>query len=219
MIKSHVTTPNPGLLHPQSPGTASQLSSPTLSDSSTASDESYLPHFNEDPRTTVQVLGTYSSGTQAEVTYGELYDAVHPNQRTPVVIKTYWMEVMAPLTSEVKAYRQLESLLQGGSIPQLLGIIAPFPRDWVGIVMENVGPSLASETWDSLTWNEKNTHYNSLCLIHRLGVEHGDIALRNIARRSDGALAFVDFGNSRLHTCPGEASCDELVQLNINLCL
>ncbi|KAJ7915557.1 hypothetical protein B0H13DRAFT_2000214 [Mycena leptocephala] len=183
---------------PRSSSPALSTSEPMMSTSFSESDESYLDEF--------------SSGLEAEVTYGQMYNPNSPNDQLPVVIKIYEMESVEPLTSELQAYRQLESL-QGTELPKLWAIIAPFPREWIGIVLENVGPSLVLERWDGLKPDEKIRLHGSLRDIHRLGVEHGDIALRNIVRRPTGALTFIDFGHSKLHHCPGEDSCKELLCL------
>ncbi|KAJ7915565.1 hypothetical protein B0H13DRAFT_401822 [Mycena leptocephala] len=198
--------PQPAHSRSSSPALSTSSTEPVMSTSFSESDD------DEAPPKTVQCLGRFSSGLEAEVTYGQMYNPNSPNDQLPVVIKIYEMESMEPLTSELQAYRQLESL-QGTELPKLWAIIAPFPREWIGIVFENVGPSLVLEKWDGLKPDEKIRLHGSLRDIHRLGVEHGDIALRNIVRRPTGALTFIDFGHSKLHHCPGEDSCEELLCL------
>lgn len=134
-----------------SPALSTSSTEPMMSTSFSESDESYL---DEVPPKTVQCLGRFSSGLEAEVTYGQMYNPNSPNDELPVVIKIYEMESVEPLTSELQAYRQLESL-QGTELPKLWAIIAPFPREWIGIVFENVGPSLVLERWDGLKPDEK----------------------------------------------------------------
>lgn len=50
-----------------------------------------------------------------------------------------------------------------------------------------------------------------------MGINHGDIAGRNITRRSSGDLCVIDFGAAHLdHECPG-LKCEELIRLKHRL--
>jgi tRNA A-37 threonylcarbamoyl transferase component Bud32 len=37
--------------------------------------------------------------------------------------------------------------------------------------------------------------------LHRVGIEHGDLEPRNIARNREGGLCLIDFSESRMHVC------------------
>jgi tRNA A-37 threonylcarbamoyl transferase component Bud32 len=69
-----------------------------------------------------------------------------------------------------------------------------------------------------LSFTSRHVIYDTLVKIHAKGIWHGDVAPRNVVRRSgDRGFAFIDFGNAEEHCCPGGDTCRELIELRREL--
>ncbi|KAJ7454658.1 hypothetical protein FB451DRAFT_1143991 [Mycena latifolia] len=159
---------------------------------------------------TLTITSKIQTGVFADVARGSLCTG---DQISPVTIKTYNAAGLDELVAEITAYGLLADL-QGSAVAAQIGIVAPLHWAWVGLLMEDVGPSLGSgERWEGLALQEKKNIYDTLVTIHQKGVEHGDVAPRNVVRRPGGGIVFIDFGNAKEHSCPGTDTCSELQRL------
>ncbi|KAJ6559074.1 hypothetical protein DFH09DRAFT_1083693 [Mycena vulgaris] len=68
------------------------------------------------------------------------------------------------------------------------------------LLMEDAGTPLGSAI------------YAALFKIHEMGIQHGDVAPRNVVRRRNGGITFIDFGSATEHCCLGWDICSELTQ-------
>ncbi|KAI9007777.1 hypothetical protein DFJ74DRAFT_374601 [Hyaloraphidium curvatum] len=98
-------------------------------------------------------------------------------------------ELREELRREELAYRRLEAI-QGEFVPRLL---------WYGEIVERMADALAMEyvghPVELVTPELAASAKYALKAVHKCGVLHGDIALRNlVVRVADGRVFFVDFG-------------------------
>ncbi|KAJ6591151.1 hypothetical protein DFH09DRAFT_195007 [Mycena vulgaris] len=210
----------------------SPRSSPALSDTSL----SISPDSNEDetPLTPafflgdtakgffgtmeLQIQGAFNNGELAASSHGTLC-APGANWQRDVVVKCYDTLGRHTLIMEAWAYHKLEGL-QGAQVPAQIALVAPPHWGWVGLLMENAGTGLeCGDDWRGLDSEPglQRAIYAALAEIHQGGVQHGDVAPRNVVRRPNGDLAFIDFGLATAHDCPGGDSCHELRQLREQL--
>ncbi|KAJ7127076.1 hypothetical protein C8R44DRAFT_113490 [Mycena epipterygia] len=195
-------TPSPELSPPLQ-GSGSTQSEPP--DSSSTPPSSWST-----PYPAVQLVGTFASGPLAEVAHGTLYG--EDDTEIPVVFKSYGAAEISNLAAEAAAYSRLEPL-QGREVAAQIGILAPWHWGWGGLLMENIGVPLGDGgRWDVVEPAAKRATYTALRKIHEHGILHGDVAPRNVVRRTGGGIVVVDFGSATEHCCPGEETCRELVE-------
>ncbi|KAK0432165.1 uncharacterized protein EV420DRAFT_1772379 [Desarmillaria tabescens] len=109
-----------------------------------------------------------------------------------------------------------EVVLKGCSlVPQFYGTFQRPAGGWFGFLLENVGESLedvyGSEWGDvkvDLGVVEWKNLVDSVKKLHSLGVMHGDLEPRNVARTGEGTFKFFDFGRSEVHRCR-KGGCEE----------
>lgn len=58
----------------------------------------------------------------------------------------------------------------------------------------------------------RNDLYARVVEMHQNGVEHGDLAKRNVVVQ-EGRVKVIDFGEAHMHECEGEDICGELMEL------
>jgi len=103
-------------------------------------------------------------------------------------------------TNEVFVYDYLRAV-QGTLIPHFLYHGSDFNQVWPTAVTSDEGESLASisERQSGRLSREMKEAVESLQRLHRLGVLHGDVALRNaVWRQSDRAVLWVGFDMFRV---------------------
>ncbi|KAJ7118766.1 hypothetical protein C8R44DRAFT_182811 [Mycena epipterygia] len=130
----------------------------------------------------------------------------------PVVLKKYHAGRFDKLANELGAYKCLAKLRL--KVVACYGVIAAPDFSWVALLMEDSGPTIASSGgWAALPWSESRSLFQTFLAIHLAGVEHCDIAARNVLIPPWGGTSVVDFGEARLnHRCEGWA-CPELEKL------
>ncbi|KAH9050748.1 hypothetical protein EDB84DRAFT_1258875 [Lactarius hengduanensis] len=103
---------------------------------------------------------------------------------------------------EFGVYLTLEMAYQSG---QLRDRITPhcygaFRGDGVDVlILELCGGTLKG--WGELDISERTQLYVLVCDLHRVGILHGDLEPRNIARIPGGGFRLIDFSESRRHNC------------------
>ncbi|KAK0468619.1 hypothetical protein IW261DRAFT_1518443 [Armillaria novae-zelandiae] len=113
-----------------------------------------------------------------------------------------------------------EVALKGCSlVPQFYGTFQRPAGGWFGFLLENVGDSLEdvySSEWRDVKADlgvvEWKTLVDSVKKLHSLGVMHGDLEPRNVARSKEGTFKFFDFGWSETHRCR-KGRCEEVREL------
>ncbi|KAK0478000.1 kinase-like domain-containing protein [Armillaria luteobubalina] len=111
-------------------------------------------------------------------------------------------------------------VLKGCSlIPQFYGTFQRPAGGWFGFLLENVGDSLEdvySSEWSYVKADlgvvEWKNLVDSVKKLHSLGVMHGDLEPRNVARTKEGTFKFFDFGRSEMHRCQ-KSRCEEVREL------
>ncbi|KAK0482026.1 hypothetical protein EDD18DRAFT_1202448 [Armillaria luteobubalina] len=111
-------------------------------------------------------------------------------------------------------------VLKGCSlVPQFYGTFQRPAGGWFGFLLENVGDSLEdvySSEWSYVKADlgvvEWKTLVDSVKKLHSLGVMHGDLEPRNVARTKEGIFKFFDFGQSEMHRCR-MSRCEEVREL------
>ncbi|PBK63953.1 hypothetical protein ARMSODRAFT_1023587 [Armillaria solidipes] len=103
-------------------------------------------------------------------------------------------------------------------VPVCYGVFQRPAGGWFGFLLEDVGDTLEETygmSWRDVKRGVSATEWqklvNSVIELHSLGVVHGDLEPRNVARTVDG-FKFFDFGRSRLHLCQRD-QCGELQNL------
>ncbi|KAK0460630.1 uncharacterized protein EV420DRAFT_1533223, partial [Desarmillaria tabescens] len=103
-------------------------------------------------------------------------------------------------------------------IPACYGVFQRPAGGWFGFLLEDVGDSLEevygmdwSDVKRGMSATEWQKFIDSVMELHSLGVIHGDLEPRNVARTADG-FKFFDFGRSKLHRCQRD-ECGELQDL------
>ncbi|KAJ7222203.1 hypothetical protein GGX14DRAFT_694490 [Mycena pura] len=137
----------------------------------------------------------------------------------PVVVRIVEEESFASFAKEVLAYRQLRDL---PVVPRLLAALRN-PENTAGafMVLENAGKPVHRGVWSeitpSLSESDKKAIYFALVQIHARGVVHGCVSPWSVVRRPNGAMCFVDLGDSELgHRCDPQ-TCEELCDLREDL--
>ncbi|KAJ7512379.1 hypothetical protein B0H11DRAFT_479756 [Mycena galericulata] len=158
---------------------------------------------------TIELTSTIHTAELADVARATFHK---DGQTSHAVLKTY----------DATGFRQVvaETLrdLQGTTVAAQIGIIAPLHWTWVGLLMEDAGDPLGcGEDWAALGPLDRKLIYTALVKIHETGVQHGDVAPRNVVRRPDGGIAFIDFGCAEQHRCPGRDACRELLEMEKEL--
>ncbi|KAK0214300.1 hypothetical protein IW262DRAFT_266938 [Armillaria fumosa] len=113
-----------------------------------------------------------------------------------------------------------EVVLKGCSlVPQFYGTFQRPAGGWFGFILENVGDSLEdvySSEWSYVKADlgvvEWKNLVDSVKKLHSLGVMHGDLEPRNVARTREGTFKFFDFGQSEMHRCR-KGRCEEVREL------
>ncbi|KAH9048980.1 hypothetical protein EDB84DRAFT_1585806 [Lactarius hengduanensis] len=104
--------------------------------------------------------------------------------------------------NEFEVYLSLEIGYQSG---QLRDRITPhcygaFEGDGTGVLILGLcGDTL--KDWDELNFSEQTQVYGLVWDLHRLGIVHGDLEPRNIARVPGGGFRLIDFSESVRHSC------------------
>ncbi|KAH9037233.1 hypothetical protein EDB85DRAFT_1861475 [Lactarius pseudohatsudake] len=104
--------------------------------------------------------------------------------------------------NEFEVYLSLEIAYQSG---QLRDRITPhcygaFEGNGTGVLILGLcGDTL--KDWDELNFSEQTQVYGLVRDLHRLGIIHGDLEPRNIARVPGGGFRLIDFSASVRHTC------------------
>ncbi|KAH9175244.1 hypothetical protein EDB89DRAFT_347330 [Lactarius sanguifluus] len=104
--------------------------------------------------------------------------------------------------NEFEVYLSLEIAYQSG---QLRDRITPhcygaFEGDGTGVLILGLcGDTL--KDWDELDFSEQTQVYGLVWDLHRLGIIHGDLEPRNIARVPGGGFLLIDFSASVRHSC------------------
>ncbi|KAJ7158575.1 hypothetical protein C8R46DRAFT_394889 [Mycena filopes] len=148
------------------------------------------------------------SGVIWDANVATVYRGLLKPQKIPVVLKTYPCDHLEGLVSEVTAYEVLASA--DAPVPRLLGVFDDARGQWTGLILEDVGKTHCHH-WHELESRERAQIYGGLVLLHTMGVQHGDVAPRNVIQSEDGRWRWVDLGLARTgHACLGKA-CPELV--------
>ncbi|KAI0289072.1 hypothetical protein BC826DRAFT_1188019 [Russula brevipes] len=146
------------------------------------------------------------------------WSSVYSSSKSCVVVKFAVVpkkdkaELGRQLSNEKAAYHtsKLRHIAQW-VIPRLYG-----EYEWFGgraLILADEGQSLSHlEEFVSLPLIERLILFGELYCIHLFGVEHRDVAPRNVLRkRWSWFLKMIDFGFSNVnHTCPGWRKCGEL---------
>ncbi|KAJ6516326.1 hypothetical protein C8R45DRAFT_1087422 [Mycena sanguinolenta] len=89
------------------------------------------------------------------------------------------------LANELGAYKRLATF--GPKIVACLGVIVAPDFSWAALLMEDSEETVVSSGgWSALLWSECQSVFHTFHAFHRLGVEHGDIAARNVLLPSWG---------------------------------
>ncbi|KAJ4464275.1 hypothetical protein C8R41DRAFT_985484 [Lentinula lateritia] len=108
------------------------------------------------------------------------------------------------LRSEAKIYHHLVGSNIG---PHFYGVFNNSGS--IALVLEYKGKRLPD--FGTLTDNSKHKLYDQVCNLHALGVQHNDLAPRNVLVNKEGDLTIIDFHQSELgHRCKGSRRCSEL---------
>ncbi|KAH9042056.1 hypothetical protein EDB85DRAFT_1857198 [Lactarius pseudohatsudake] len=104
--------------------------------------------------------------------------------------------------NEFEVYLSLEIAYQSG---QLRDCITPHCYGAFGggrtdvLILGLCGDTLKG--WDELNFSEQTQVYGLVWDLHRVGIIHGDLEPRNIARIPGGGFRLIDFSESVRHTC------------------
>ncbi|KAF8828681.1 hypothetical protein HHX47_DHR3000095 [Lentinula edodes] len=108
------------------------------------------------------------------------------------------------LRSEAKIYHHLVGSNIG---PHFYGVFNNSGS--IALVLEYMGKRLSN--FGTLTDDSKHKLYDQVCNLHALGVQHNDLAPRNILINKEEDLTIIDFHQSELgHQCKGSGRCSEL---------
>ncbi|KAK0184907.1 kinase-like domain-containing protein [Armillaria mellea] len=113
-----------------------------------------------------------------------------------------------------------DAVLKGCSlVPQFYGAFQRPAGGWFGFLLENVGDSLEDvygSEWGNVKADLSVADWKSLVdsvkKLHSLGIMHGDLEPRNVARTREGTFKFFDFGRSEMHRCR-KGGCEEVREL------
>ncbi|KAF8339291.1 hypothetical protein F5887DRAFT_1062844 [Amanita rubescens] len=108
------------------------------------------------------------------------------------------------LHDEFKVYLTLEKAYQSRQphdriAPRCYGA---FKGDGIAILVLDLCDGVLNE-WGELSDPERSQVYKLVRDLHRIGITHGDLEPRNIARTREGGFCLIDFSESRRHTCKG----------------
>ncbi|KAJ6591205.1 hypothetical protein DFH09DRAFT_1138948 [Mycena vulgaris] len=130
----------------------------------------------------------------------------------PVVLKQYHARQFDKLANELGTYKCLAKLRP--KVVACHGIIAAPDLSWMALLMEDSGLTVASGGgWAALPWSESRSLFQTFLAIHLAGVEHCDIAARNVLIPPWGGTSVADFGEARLNHCCEGWACPELQEL------
>ncbi|KAH9039312.1 hypothetical protein EDB85DRAFT_2287134 [Lactarius pseudohatsudake] len=104
--------------------------------------------------------------------------------------------------NEFEVYLSLETAYQSGELPDRITphCYGAFEGDGIGaLILELCGDTLNS--WDELDFSEQTRVYKLVGDLHRVGIVHGDLEPRNVARVPGGGFRLINFSGSRSHTC------------------
>ncbi|KAJ3923473.1 hypothetical protein F5877DRAFT_74335 [Lentinula edodes] len=108
------------------------------------------------------------------------------------------------LRSEAKIYHHLVGSNIG---PHFYGVFNNSGS--IALVLEYMGKRHSN--FSTLTDDSKHKLYDQVCNLHALGVQHNDLAPRNVLVNKEGDLTIIDFHQSELgHRCKGSRRCSEL---------
>ncbi|KAF7354922.1 Protein kinase domain-containing protein [Mycena sanguinolenta] len=129
-----------------------------------------------------------------------------------VVLKICYSPDFGKLANELGAYERLAKFRP--KIVAAHGVIVAPNFSWAALLMEDSGETVASSGgWAALPWSECQSLFHTVHDFHKLGIEHGDIAARNVLLPSRGGTSIADFGEADLkHRCQGWM-CPELEEL------
>ncbi|KAH9004932.1 hypothetical protein EDB86DRAFT_3186805 [Lactarius hatsudake] len=104
--------------------------------------------------------------------------------------------------NEFEVYLSLEIGYQSGQLrdritPHCYGAFEGGRTDI--LILELCGDTLKG--WDELNFSEQTQVYGLIWDLHRVGIVHGDLEPRNIARVPGGGFRLIDFSESVRHTC------------------
>ncbi|KAI9465417.1 hypothetical protein BJY52DRAFT_1144063 [Lactarius psammicola] len=119
--------------------------------------------------------------------------------------------------NELEVYLTLDMAYESG---QLRDRIAPhcygaFEGDGIDVlVLELCGDTLKG--WDDLNPSERTQVYGLVWDLHRVGIVHGDLEPRNVARVPGGGFCLIDFSECTKHTCVEISGINLTSVLNCN---
>ncbi|KAH8920637.1 hypothetical protein BT69DRAFT_1336248 [Atractiella rhizophila] len=117
---------------------------------------------------------------------------------------------------ELRILKRLRSLA-GVSIPAFFGAFINTTGKNGVTVIQHTGPSLRKCGIDFSDLGLKEKVYAILLQIHALGVVHNDVHEGNVTMDEQGNVYLIDFMFSRMHKCPGESKCEELIDVRKKL--
>jgi serine/threonine protein kinase len=136
------------------------------------------------------------------------------------------------LRAERNAILQVQQRCGSDITPNIVGLYFLEGFDAGVMIMEDGGDNLSvKETFDRLSKGERwelsikykevmlitywfvhrEAIWNILLTLHKNGISHDDVKLRNFVKDREGRIRVVDFGNADLeHECDGLKDCYEL---------
>ncbi|KAH9017321.1 hypothetical protein EDB85DRAFT_2096490 [Lactarius pseudohatsudake] len=112
------------------------------------------------------------------------------------------VERQRPFYNEFEVYLSLEIAYRSGQLRDrfTLHCYGAFEGDGTGVlILELCGDTL--NDWDELNISEQTQIYGLVWDLHRVGIVHGDLEPRNIARVPGGGFRLIDFSESVRHSC------------------
>lgn len=115
------------------------------------------------------------------------------------------------LHDEFNIYLTLEQAYQSRQsrnrvAPQCYGA---FEGNGVAVLILDLCAGVLNE-WEELNDSERSQVFKLARDLHCIGIIHGDLEPRNIARTREGGFCLIDFSESRRHTWKGSKRCVEL---------
>jgi len=126
------------------------------------------------------------------------------------------------IRNEFNVYVSLDRAYNSG---QLRDRIAPrcygaFKGNRVDVLILDLCEGVLNQ-WGELSAPERSQVYELVQSLHRIGIVHGDLEPRNIARAREGRFCLIDFSESRTHIYQAASSqkqvCSELQALRNSL--
>ncbi|KAJ7127170.1 hypothetical protein C8R44DRAFT_116187 [Mycena epipterygia] len=143
---------------------------------------------------------------------------MHNGASPSVIVKMFEAALFRELRAELTARTRVRTVL-GTKVVSCLAVLASPSLDWMAMVMEDAGPTVeALGGWASTGGEQRLPLFKAVTRMHELGIDHGDLAARNVAKRTSGELCVLDFGEANTeHICLGFGRCPELVKLQMEL--